>query len=148
MRKWVPLQPCTFCTLITLSSVQGIVERTEVKQVHRLVQNRSYEATGSCNTFVAEPHEIHFAGFVCGKKHVKSVRIINKTGYLAGMHVIPCDGAIFEASVPCKRGAVAPGMAEVIHIECQPQHEQHYQTVVRIHCGVCYRQFEEFWAHT
>jgi hypothetical protein len=117
--------------------MQGLVGKAKPPNPHRLVQNRAYEPVGSTSTFVAEPSEVHFAGFVSGKKHVKSVRIINQTGYLAGLHVIPCDGGVFQASLPCKRGAVAPGMAEVIHIECHPQKEQHYQDVVRVHCGVC-----------
>ena len=116
--------------------MQGVFEKPTFAGPQTLLRNREYDNTAGTSSFVAEPSAVHFAGFERGKRHVRSVRIVNRSGYLAGLHVLPCEGTTFRARLANKRGAVAPGMAELVHVECTPEKEQHYQGAVRIHCGV------------
>lgn len=124
--------------------LQGVFQKPTPNNPQALLRNREYDNTASTSCFVAEPSAVHFAGAQRGKRHVRGVRIINRSGYLAGLHVLPCEGSTFQARLANKRGAVAPGLAEVVHVECRPEKEQYYQGAVRIHCGVrpCLRRVQ------
>lgn len=115
------------------------MDSTPLKNPQHLVRNRDYSNTESTSTFAAQPAGVQFAGFECNKEAVTHVKIINSSRFTAGLHLLPSTEAAFTFSIVDdgkKHGAVVPGMAAKIRVHFKPTQAKHYESAIRIHCGV------------
>lgn len=115
------------------------MEATAANNPEHLVRNRDYSQTWKTSSFTADPVCVHFGGFTCGRTHVSHVRLINTSRSAAGLHVLPSTDPAFKYSVVNEgreHGAVVSGMSIRVRVEFKPTQSRHYDSAIRIHCGV------------
>ena len=88
------------------------------EQKHPLLLNKTYSKVGGNDAIASLPSVMHFGGFMLGKVHRQTLRLLNKSRKVQRLHVINPTTKYFR--VPpgeVRKSSVAPGMAEEITIE-------------------------------
>eukprot|EP00771_Trimastix_marina_P003372 gnl/Trimastix_PCT/4620.p1 GENE.gnl/Trimastix_PCT/4620~~gnl/Trimastix_PCT/4620.p1 ORF type:complete len:307 (-),score=67.01 gnl/Trimastix_PCT/4620:38-958(-) len=94
------------------------------------MQGQKFLQTGGNKLLSISPSILHFH---LGVKHILTFRIINKSGSVQRMDILPPTTPFFRM-ICHKTGGVAPGMHEEVRVEVMPDAWRYYYDEIRIHC--------------
>ena len=106
--------------------------RTDEPARNPLEEFQVYSKLKRAKFFEARPDTVHFSGFVLGHRHQKVVQIVNVSHLTKRLHVMPCQTPYFTVHFD-KKGKIAPGMAEELLIEFNPDEWRYYHDCIRVH---------------
>ena len=110
-----------------------IVGKGKSNMINPILEGRQYAKLGSNSVLEARPSIVHFGGFKLHRVHTQKIRVVNVSSIIQRLHVINPTTPYFKARYK-KKGLIAPGMAEDITIEFEPNERPYYYDCVRVHC--------------
>ncbi|CAM9368319.1 unnamed protein product [Ectocarpus fasciculatus] len=100
--------------------------------VHSRLAKHRYSRLGRNLLFEARPAVVHFGGYVLGKAHSQCVRVVNISRTSQRLHIL--GPATDNFKMRCnKKGLVAPGSSEVIHVDFHPREHRYHYDCLRLH---------------
>lgn len=88
---------------------------------------------GRTASFAARPAVVHFAGFEVGRTISARLELVNVATDGRRLHVVPPQSQYFQSRCS-KRGRVAPGLSETIHIDFTADAWRYYTDALRVYC--------------
>lgn len=100
---------------------------------NHLLETKIYAKIAQNSMVMAKPSVVHFDGFEIGKKHIRSLSIVNVSMEVIRMHIIPPQTKYFYIKYT-KSERLVPGLALDCAIEFTPDEWRYYYDCIRINC--------------
>ncbi|XP_052402216.1 cilia- and flagella-associated protein 221 [Carassius gibelio] len=100
---------------------------------HHLLETRVFAKLKSNGVVQAEPLELHFSGFEVGKDYRKSLKLVNVSSEVLGVHILPPLTKHFQIKYT-KKCRLVPGLAYTVTVHFQPDEWRYFSDNIRIHC--------------
>ena len=88
-------------------------------QPFRLVDGQIYAKIGDNASLAPQPSVVHFGGYEVFRVHRQKITVVNKSTVSRRLHIIHPTTPFFRLKCD-RKGILAPGMAEEISIEFEP----------------------------
>mmetsp|Transcript_38006 Transcript_38006/g.88821 ORF Transcript_38006/g.88821 Transcript_38006/m.88821 type:complete len:894 (+) Transcript_38006:134-2815(+) len=101
---------------------------------HPLLEKCIFEQLHRNDIIESRPHVMHFSGFQIHKEHSQVLKIVNISPKTLRLSIIPPATKWFKIDID-KKGLIAPGMSEEIHVTFSPEEWRYYHDAIKIFCG-------------
>ncbi|KAG8544541.1 hypothetical protein GDO81_022302, partial [Engystomops pustulosus] len=113
--------------------LNSFVEKDVRPVPNHLLESRVYMTLGSNVSIAADPGTLHFAAFEVGKCHHRTLRLVNLSSEVSGVHIIPPQSPYFTINYR-KASRLAPGLALQVDVQFVADEWRYYYDCIRIHC--------------
>ncbi|XP_071978252.1 cilia- and flagella-associated protein 221 isoform X2 [Engystomops pustulosus] len=113
--------------------LNSFVEKDVRAVPNHLLESRVYMTLGSNVSIAADPGTLHFAAFEVGKCHHRTLRLVNLSSEVSGVHIIPPQSPYFTINYR-KASRLAPGLALQVDVQFVADEWRYYYDCIRIHC--------------